>query len=71
MSDEEPRIAFSPDGRRLAVLSDDAIRIWDLPICKPWGLILSLAAIPPAAIALLILAGRGLRRLRRTAPRVV
>jgi WD40 repeat protein len=64
----EPTMAFSADGRRLAVLSEDAIRIWDLPIRCSWRLILSLAAVPPAALALLVLAVRGLRRLRTPRP---
>jgi WD40 repeat protein len=63
-----PTLAFSADGQRLAVLGDDAIRIWDLPIRKRWTLILSLAAIPPAAICLLILAVRFIRRLRTPRP---
>jgi hypothetical protein len=63
----EPRVAFSDDGRQLAVVGEDNIvRIWDLPIRRPWGLIVSLAAIPLAAIALLLVAARTFRR-RRTA----
>jgi WD40 repeat protein len=59
------RAAFSDDGRFLAVISDDDIvRIWDLPIRKPWGLILAVAAMPPAAIGLLIITIRRIRRWR-------
>jgi hypothetical protein len=67
LSDDEPTMAFSDDGRRLAVLGEDAIRVWDLPIRRPWLQILSLAAIPPAALGLLLLAIRLRRRSRAPA----
>jgi WD40 repeat protein len=47
-----PLMAFSPDSRRLAVLSDDAVRIWDLSSPRSWRLILSLPLIPALPIAL-------------------
>jgi hypothetical protein len=65
LSDEEPTMAFSPDGRRLAVLGDDMIRVWDLPLRRPWGFILGFAAIPPAALGLLLIV---IRRLRAPRP---
>jgi WD40 repeat protein len=64
-ADAEPAIAFSPGGRRLAVLADDAIRIWDLPIRRPWALILSCATIPPVAFGLLVIT---IRRWRSPRP---
>jgi hypothetical protein len=68
LADEEPTIVFSPDARRLAVLGEDGIRIWDLPIRRPWALILSLAAIPPVGVGLLIPSARLLRRRRAPRP---
>jgi WD40 repeat protein len=55
---------FSPDGRNLAVTSADgkSLQLWDLPIRKPIGKILGLAAL--AAVATL-LAFNGLGWLRR------
>jgi WD40 repeat protein len=57
---------FSPDGRTLAVTSfdGDSLQLWDLPIRKPIGKILSLAGV--AAVAtLLALGGLGWLRRRR------
>jgi WD40 repeat protein len=56
----QPTMAFSPDGKRLAVLADDAIRIWDLPPPRSWGLILSMPLIP-AALFLVVVARRRCR----------
>ena len=55
---------FSPDGRTLAVFGADrsSLHLWDLPIRKPIGNILGLAAL--AAVATL-LAFNGLGWLRR------
>jgi hypothetical protein len=47
---DEMQIAFSPDGKRLAVLAGDAIRIWQLPIRRPWWLVVSLPLIPAGAL---------------------
>jgi hypothetical protein len=59
----EPRVAFADDGRRLAIAgADDVVRIWDLPLRKPWGLILTLAAVPPALLGVTLVAVRRLRR---------
>jgi WD40 repeat protein len=51
-------IAFSHDGTRVAILGDDTLRIWDLPLRRPWLQILTLAAFPPAALAVLLVACR-------------
>ncbi len=64
-----PHVVFSAGGKRFAFISgDDIVRIWDLPIRKPWARILTFAAIPPATLALLLLTVRGLRRLRSPRP---
>ena len=47
--------------------ADNVVYIWDLPIRHPWAHILSLAAIPPAVLALLVLAVRRVRRHRAAA----
>jgi WD40 repeat protein len=61
--DAEPKVAFTDDGRQLAVVgADGVVRIWDLPLRKPWGLILSLAAVPPASLGGLLVVRRRLRR---------
>ena len=63
----EPRVAFSDDGRQLAVVGADRIvRIWDLPLRRPWALIFSLAALPPLALLLLISLARRLTCRRRS-----
>jgi hypothetical protein len=59
----EPKVAFADDGHRLAVAgADDVVRIWDLPLRKPWGLILTLAAGPPALLGVTLVAVRRFRR---------
>jgi WD40 repeat protein len=65
MQSVEPSMVFSPDSHRLAVLGDDAIRIWDVPPRRSWRLIFSLPLIPVLPIALL-----GLWRRRRRASHV-
>lgn len=62
--DVVPQLAFSPDGKFLAVLSDDGIRIWDLPARRSWGLILMLPMLIAAPIA--FVAFRRRKRLRST-----
>jgi WD40 repeat protein len=61
--DMEPQMTFSPDGRRLAVLGADAIRIWDLPPRRSWGSIFSLPLIPALPTALMGLWRRRTREL--------
>ncbi|HEX4589739.1 MAG TPA: WD40 repeat domain-containing protein, partial [Gemmataceae bacterium] len=70
LSEVEPTVAFSSDGRRLAVLADDAIRIWDVPVRRPWGLILSFAAVPPAVIGLFQVSRRICRLFTTAATRL-
>jgi len=57
---------FSPDGETLAVISDDfrSFQLWDLPIHKPIGKILGLAALAAVATPLAFTAFGWLRRNR-------
>jgi hypothetical protein len=59
-------VILSPDGRRLATCSDEQhmVDVWDLPVTKPWPLILAVALVPAALLAGLATLFRG--RLRRT-----
>jgi hypothetical protein len=60
-----PHAVFSADGRRFGVIGDDyVVRVWDLPIRRPWGLALVFAAVPPAVVGFLVIAARLLRCLR-------
>jgi hypothetical protein len=47
-------IQISPDGRRLTMMSEDGIRIWDLPPRRPVGLLLGLAAVPALLFTALV-----------------
>jgi hypothetical protein len=38
-------IALSPDGRTAAVLNNDVITVWDLPLRKPGGIVLGLVIV--------------------------
>jgi hypothetical protein len=76
--DAEPREgagAFSPDGRRLAVMGrDGVVCVYDWPLPRPWALAACVAAGPAALFALGDLVVRQLRRLtqyHRDGPRAV
>lgn len=57
--------AFAPDGQRLAVADATGVHIWNWPPGRPWFLILTWAAAPPAALAMAAAVVRRLRRGRR------
>ena len=62
----ERRAVFSTDGQRLAVLSTaNVLRIWELPLRRPYGLIHSLAAVLPIALGLVLVGARLYNRLGR------